>query len=105
VDDAAQRLESRINPVYHSVRRQDAKGLIPAPFTQNSVHPPIKVTSPFAPPLSSGWVVRKGNKLLEQHLSEAVLTLLGDGTFKPISARWFGYDVSRPSVSHPSLPR
>ena len=66
---------------------------------------PIKVTSPFAPPLSSGWVVRKGNKLLEQHLSEAVLTLLGDGTFKPISARWFGYDVSRPSVSHPSLPR
>jgi hypothetical protein len=39
VDDAAQRLESRINPVYHSVRRQDAQGLIAAPFTQNAVHP------------------------------------------------------------------
>jgi cystine transport system substrate-binding protein len=66
---------------------------------------PIKVTSPFAPPLSSGWVVRKGNKPLAQRLSEAVLTLLGDGSFKPISASWFGYDVSRPSVSHTSLPR
>jgi hypothetical protein len=32
-------LESRINPVYHSVRRQDAQGLIAAPFTQNAVHP------------------------------------------------------------------
>jgi len=39
VDDAAQRLESRIDPVYHSVRRQDAQGLIAAPFTQNAVHP------------------------------------------------------------------
>lgn len=66
---------------------------------------PIKVTTPFAPPLTSGWVVRKGNKPLAQRLSEAVLTLLGDGSFKPISARWFGYDVSRPSVSHTSLPR
>jgi hypothetical protein len=34
-------LEGRINPVYHSVRRQDAQGLIAAPFTQNSVHPPF----------------------------------------------------------------
>jgi hypothetical protein len=34
-------LESRINPVYHSVRRQDAQGLIAAPFTQNAVHPRV----------------------------------------------------------------
>jgi hypothetical protein len=33
-------LESRIDPVYHSVRRQDAQWLISAPFTQNAVHPP-----------------------------------------------------------------
>lgn len=66
---------------------------------------PIKVTSPFAPPLSAGWAVRKGNKALAQRLSEAVQTLLSDGSFKPISAKWFGYDVSRPSVSHTSLPR
>jgi cystine transport system substrate-binding protein len=66
---------------------------------------PIKVTSPFAAPLTSGWVVRKGNKPLAQRLSEAVVSLLGDGSFKPISARWFGYDVSRPNVSHTSLPR
>jgi len=66
---------------------------------------PIKVTAPFAPPLSAGWVVRKGNKALAQHLSAAVQTLLQDGSFKPISSRWFGYDVSRPNVSHTSLPR
>ena len=36
------RLESRINPVYHSVRRQDARVLIAAPFTQNAVHPPLR---------------------------------------------------------------
>lgn len=42
MDDAAQRLESRLNPVYHSVRRPDAQGLITAPFTQNSVHPLCK---------------------------------------------------------------
>jgi cystine transport system substrate-binding protein len=66
---------------------------------------PIKVTAPFAPPLSAGWAVQKGNKALAQRLSEAVQVLLRDGTFKPISARWFGYDVSRPNVSHTSLPR
>jgi cystine transport system substrate-binding protein len=66
---------------------------------------PIKVTSPFAPPLSSGWAVRKGNKALAHRLSEAVQVLLSDGSFKPISARWFGYDVSRPNVSHTALPR
>ena len=66
---------------------------------------PIKVTAPFAPPLSAGWAVRKGNKALAQRLSEAVQALLRDGSFKPISARWFGYDVSRPNVSHSSLSR
>jgi cystine transport system substrate-binding protein len=66
---------------------------------------PIKVTSPFAPPLSSGWAVRKGNKVWAQRLSETVQKLLSDGSFKPISTKWFGYDVSRPSVSHTSLPR
>jgi len=66
---------------------------------------PIKVTSPFAPPLAAGWAVRKGNKALAQRLSEGVQTLLSDGSFKPISSKWFGYDVSRPNVSHTSLPR
>jgi cystine transport system substrate-binding protein len=66
---------------------------------------PIKVTSPFAPPLSAGWAVRKGNRAVAQRLSEGVQTLLSDGSFKPISSKWFGYDVSRPNVSHTSLPR
>lgn len=66
---------------------------------------PIKVASPFAPPLSAGWAVKKGNKTLSQRLSEGVQTMLRDGTFKPISTQWFGYDVSRPNVSHTALPR
>lgn len=66
---------------------------------------PIKVASPFAPPLSAGWAVKKGNKSLSQRLSEGVQTMLRDGSFIPISTRWFGYDVSRPNVSHTSLPR
>lgn len=66
---------------------------------------PIKVASPFAPPLSAGWAVRKGNHALAQRLSEGVQTLLSDGSFKPISTQWFGYDVSRPNVSHTTLPR
>jgi cystine transport system substrate-binding protein len=66
---------------------------------------PIKVTAPFAAPLSAGWAVRKGNKALAERLSAGVQTLLRDGSFKPISGRWFGYDVSRPNVSHSSLPR
>lgn len=66
---------------------------------------PIMVAAPFAAPLSAGWAVRKGNKALAEHLSAAVQTMLGDGSFKPISSRWFGYDVSRPNVSHTSLPR
>lgn len=66
---------------------------------------PIKVASPFAPPLSAGWAVKKGNKTLSQRLSEGVQTMLRDGSFKPISTQWFGYDVSRPNVSHTALPR
>ena len=66
---------------------------------------PIKVSSPFAPPLSAGWAVKKGNKILSQRLSEGVQTMLRDGSFKPISTQWFGYDVSRPNVSHTALPR
>lgn len=66
---------------------------------------PIKVTAPFAAPLSAGWAVRKGNKAWADRLSACVQTMLSDGSFKPISDRWFGYDVSRPNVSHSSLPR
>ena len=66
---------------------------------------PIKITSPFAPPLSAGWAVRKGNKTLSQTLSSGVQTMLSDGSFKSISSKWFGYDVSRRSVSHTSMPR
>jgi cystine transport system substrate-binding protein len=61
---------------------------------------PIKVTAPFAAPLSAGWAVHKGNKILAERLSAAVQLLLSDGSFKDISKRWFGYDVSRPNVSH-----
>jgi cystine transport system substrate-binding protein len=61
---------------------------------------PIKVTAPFAAPLTAGWAVHKGNLPMAQLLSGAVQSMLADGSFKAISQRWFGYDVSKPSVSH-----
>lgn len=66
---------------------------------------PIKITAPFAAPLSAGWAVHKGNKALADRLTAAVQLLMRDGSLKAISTRWFGYDVSRPNVSHSSLPR
>jgi cystine transport system substrate-binding protein len=65
---------------------------------------PVKITSPFAPPMASGLAVRKGNKDMASRLTSAIQTMLTDGSFKDISNRWFGYDVSRPNVSH-SKPR
>jgi cystine transport system substrate-binding protein len=63
---------------------------------------PLKVGAPFAAPLRVGLAVAKGNKGLEQRLSLGVQTLVNDKNFKAISMRWFGYDVSRPRVSHAS---
>jgi cystine transport system substrate-binding protein len=63
---------------------------------------PLKVGVPFAAPLRVGMAVTKGNKGLEQRLSLGVQTLVNDKSFKAISMRWFGYDVSRPRVSHAS---
>ena len=57
------------------------------------------------PPLLAGLAVRMGNRALAQRLSEGVQTLLSDGSCKTISSKWFAYDVSRPNVSHTSLPR
>ena len=61
---------------------------------------PLKVGVPFAAPIRVGLAVAKGNKDIEQRLSLGVQTLVKDKSFKAISTRWFGYDVSRPRVSH-----
>ena len=61
---------------------------------------PLKVGVPFTTPMKVGLAVPKGHKDLEQRLTSAVQTLVKDKTFKQISQRWFGYDVSRPRVSH-----
>jgi ABC-type amino acid transport substrate-binding protein len=54
--------------------------------------------------MASGLAVRKGNKDMAARMTAAIQTMLSDGSFKDISNRWFGYDVSRPNVSH-SKPR
>lgn len=64
---------------------------------------PIKVTAPFAAPIPLGLPVRKGDDATRQQLTQALETLLRDGSLKTISERWFGYDVSRPRVSPASL--
>lgn len=61
---------------------------------------PLKVGVPFTTPMRVGLAVPKGQKDMEQRLSMAVQSLVKDSAFKQISQRWFGYDVSRPRVSH-----
>jgi len=61
---------------------------------------PIKVAAPFAAPVLVGLVVNKANQAMQTQLNQAVQTILNDGSFKKISLRWFGYDVSRARVGH-----
>lgn len=61
---------------------------------------PLKVGVPFASPIRVGLAVPKGQKEMENRLTQAVQSLLKEKNFKTISNRWFGYDVSRPRVSH-----
>jgi cystine transport system substrate-binding protein len=61
---------------------------------------PLKVTAPFASPIPVGLPVRKGHREVQNKLSDAVKTMLKDGSFKRISEKWFGYDVSRPRIGH-----
>ena len=61
---------------------------------------PVKVTAPFAAPIAVGLVVRKGEREMQDKLAEAVKTMLKDGSFKTISEKWFGYDVSHRRSGH-----
>ncbi|MGV0960180.1 MAG: transporter substrate-binding domain-containing protein [Limnohabitans sp.] len=61
---------------------------------------PVKVTAPFASPIPVGLAVRKGQRAMQTKLSEAIQTMLKDGSMKVISEKWFGYDVSRPRMGH-----
>ena len=61
---------------------------------------PLKVTAPFASPLPVGLAVRKGHRDTQDKLADAVKTMLKDGSFKAISEKWFGYDVSRARIGH-----
>ena len=67
-------------------------------------HLPLKVAAPFAAPIAVGLGVRKGHRQMNETLSNAVRQILKDGSFKPISEKWFGYDVSRSRISHSTLP-
>lgn len=61
---------------------------------------PVKVGAPFAAPVNVGLVVKKANQDMQAKLNAAVQTILKDGSFKSISNRWFGYDVSRARAGH-----
>jgi ABC-type amino acid transport substrate-binding protein len=63
---------------------------------------PLKVGVPFASPIRVGLAVLKGQKEIENRLTQAVQILLKEKKFRVISNRWFGYDVSRPRVSQAS---
>lgn len=64
---------------------------------------PLKVGAPFAAPMQAGLALPKGAKDLEARLSEAVQSVVKAPLFRRISSQWFGYDVSRPRVSHAAM--
>ena len=51
-------------------------------------------------PKKQGLAVVRGNSDLSKKLSESIPTLTRSQEFRQISSRWFGYDVSKPRVSH-----
>ncbi|WP_233254979.1 transporter substrate-binding domain-containing protein [Limnohabitans sp. T6-5] len=61
---------------------------------------PLRLAAPFAAPIAAGLAVRKGHREMQAQLSSAIQTLLKDGSLRKIAEKWFGYDVSRPRVSH-----
>jgi len=63
-------------------------------------HLPLKVAAPFIEPIAVGLGVRKGDRDRNALLSKAIRQMLEDGSFKRISDKWFGYDVSRSRISH-----
>jgi cystine transport system substrate-binding protein len=64
---------------------------------------PLKVGAPMAAPMRVGLAVPKGQKIIQDELSAAVRGVLKSKTFKTISNKWFGYDVSRPRVGHSGI--
>jgi len=61
---------------------------------------PLRVAAPFAAPIAVGVPIPKGQKELQEKISQAIKMILKDGSFKTISEKWFGYDVSRARVGH-----
>jgi cystine transport system substrate-binding protein len=61
---------------------------------------PLRVGAPMTAAQQMGLAVAKGQRSLQQSLSAAVTSLVKSEEFRKISLRWFGYDVSRPRVSH-----
>jgi ABC-type amino acid transport substrate-binding protein len=61
---------------------------------------PLKVAAPFAAPMTVGLGVRKGDREMQEKLSQTLQSMLKDGSLSRISEKWFGYDVSRSRVSH-----
>lgn len=61
---------------------------------------PLKVAAPFTEPIAVGLGVRKGDRDMNQLLSRSIRQMLEDGSFRRISEKWFGYDVSRSRISH-----
>lgn len=64
---------------------------------------PLKVAAPMAAPIRVGLAVAKGHKQMQEQLSAAVNSVLKDKTFRAISHKWFGYDVSRPRFGHSGI--
>lgn len=55
----------------------------------------VKTTTPFSPPIRTGWAVAPKNRALRERLNQGVAWLKSSGALRGISEAWFGYDVSQ----------
>lgn len=59
---------------------------------------PLKTTTPFSGPIRSGWVFAGDNSSLRDRFTDGLNLLRASGRIRPISEKWFGYDVSQRRV-------
>ena len=65
------------------------------PFEIQKAHLPLKAGAPVGTTTEMGIPFSKGNPKFKQALDNALTALHKDGTFRKISVKWFGIDVSR----------
>jgi cystine transport system substrate-binding protein len=70
------------------------------PFAIKESKLPVKAGAPVGETVSMGIPFAKGNPQFKAALDKAITSMEADGSFKKISLKWFGIDVSKPPKAH-----